>query len=168
MDSTIFRPIADFPGYAVSETGEVISFKRSKPTLLKPYVYPGLGYLMVGLTKSGVCKKTYIHTLVAQAFLGDRPEGYFVDHKDGNKLNNRYSNLHYVTPHGNANNPNTLPHNSFYRKRRRVVAIKDGVERTFDSVTQMGRELGVDPSNVFKCIKGKQHSLRGYTFRWAD
>lgn len=38
-----------------------------------------------------------IHTIVAKAFLGERPEGLVIDHIDTIKTNNRPSNLHYVT-----------------------------------------------------------------------
>ena len=130
-------------------------------------------YLCVTLSKEGSKgrgRMVTVHSLVAQAFLGDRPKGMVIDHIDGNRFNNHYTNLRYCTQKENMNNPNTLPNNNCYRKRRRVVAIKDGIERTFDSVIQMSRELGVHVANVSKCIKGKNycHSLRGYTFRWAD
>lgn len=43
-------------------------------------------------------KKTiYIHTLVAETFLGVRPEGQVIDHIDGDKSNNHLSNLRYTT-----------------------------------------------------------------------
>lgn len=38
-----------------------------------------------------------VHTLVAQAFLGARPDGLVINHKDLNKWNNRVNNLEYVT-----------------------------------------------------------------------
>ena len=52
---------------------------------------------------------TYVHKLVAEYFIGPRPEGLVIDHIDGNYLNNRVDNLRYVTRSENVNNPNTKP-----------------------------------------------------------
>lgn len=38
-----------------------------------------------------------MHRLVAECYIGEIPEGYCVNHKDGNKLNNRAENLEIVT-----------------------------------------------------------------------
>jgi len=42
--------------------------------------------------------------LVAKQFIGDRPEGYVVDHIDRNPLNNHVSNLRYITQKENCRN----------------------------------------------------------------
>jgi hypothetical protein len=54
----------------------------------------GPGYYMVSLR--GTARIT-VHTLIAEAFLGPRPEKHDINHIDGNKLNNRADNLEYVT-----------------------------------------------------------------------
>lgn len=46
----------------------------------------------------------YVHSLVLLAFKGERPTGYHTDHKDGDRLNNVLSNLHYVTRSENMRN----------------------------------------------------------------
>jgi transcriptional regulator of met regulon len=48
-------------------------------------------------------KKT-LHSLVAEAFLGERPEGLVIDHIDRDKLNNNVSNLRYITNQENICN----------------------------------------------------------------
>lgn len=61
------------------------------------------GYRAVTLYDSKHRRKTYlIHQLVAEAFIGRCPSGKDVNHKDGNKRNNRIENLEYVTPSENT------------------------------------------------------------------
>lgn len=55
------------------------------------------GYMQVSIGR----KTKNVHVLVAQAFLGERPDGYHVCHRDGNKTNNSIKNLRYDTPAGN-------------------------------------------------------------------
>jgi hypothetical protein len=57
------------------------------------------GYSQVCLSRNSCRKHQSVHTLVARAFLGPRPAGLEVNHKNGIKRDNRVSNLEYVT-HG--------------------------------------------------------------------
>jgi hypothetical protein len=45
----------------------------------------------------------FVHTLVIQAFVGPRPKGYVIHHKDGNPTNAHLSNLEYISPSDHAN-----------------------------------------------------------------
>jgi len=64
------------------------------------------GYRYLQLQRSGKRCNHLVHHLVAKAFIGDRPEGLVIDHKDQNKLNNNVDNLHYVTQAENCRNMN--------------------------------------------------------------
>lgn len=55
------------------------------------------GYEIVCIYRNGVKYTEKVHSLVAEAFIGPRPDGYEVNHKDGDKTNNDWRNLEYVT-----------------------------------------------------------------------
>ena len=55
------------------------------------------GYRRVTLSKGSRPKNVSIHSLVARAFVGPRPDGLVVNHKDGDKANNHAQNLEYIT-----------------------------------------------------------------------
>lgn len=49
-------------------------------------------------------QKRYVHQLIAEAFIGPRPDGYVVDHVNRVKGDNRPSNLRYITQAQNLKN----------------------------------------------------------------
>lgn len=57
----------------------------------------GRGYYSISIYIAGKTQTKYIHKLVAEAWLGPRPIGQVINHKDGNKTNNAISNLEYCT-----------------------------------------------------------------------
>lgn len=89
-------PIPSDPNYLVSAQGRVYS-KRSK-LVLKPR-RRGKGYAAVALTGG---RNAYIHHVVAEAWLGPRPAGLYVLHRDDLKTNNDVSNLYYGSQAENA------------------------------------------------------------------
>jgi hypothetical protein len=95
------------PDYEVSNLGSirsverVISFvngrKRNYPARQLNQKTGTTGYPEVTIKVSGV-KKTYrIHRLVAQIFLQNSASHPVVNHKDGNKRNNRVDNLEWCS-----------------------------------------------------------------------
>ena len=67
--------------------GEILSIKNSKGW-----------YLTIPLRGNGVRRTVRIHQLVAETFIGEIPKGYHVHHKDGNKQNNKVTNLEIIHP----------------------------------------------------------------------
>lgn len=55
------------------------------------------GYQLVKFSKDAKQSTATVHSLVAEAFIGPRPEGMTINHKDGDKKNNRPENLEYLS-----------------------------------------------------------------------
>jgi hypothetical protein len=107
-----WKPIAGYEGYyMISSLGRIKSEDRTIPhqktgsrfisgKVLKTGLRPN-GYTMIVLRKENKKETRTIHTLVAEAFIGPRPEGMLVCHGSGGKQDNRVENLYYGTPEQN-------------------------------------------------------------------
>ena len=93
----------DIPGYEglykVSDLGRVYSVRKNG--LLKPGLTSEYRAVVLFADKKGSTKK--VHQLVAMAFLRHNPCGMIkvVDHIDGDKENNKLSNLQILSHRGN-------------------------------------------------------------------
>lgn len=97
-------PVPGYEGlYEISDLGRVRSLPRRscRGQVLKPSLSP-LGYPRVHLNDRGRDRLRFIHLLVAESFIGPKPEGKQVRHLDGDSQNNRLSNLAYGTPSENV------------------------------------------------------------------
>lgn len=107
-----WQNILGFKGYyAASTYGRVSSLERiivmpngSTRRLLTKLLKPSPGggvvgrrYMMVSLSKDSMVQTHYVHNLVWSAFNGEVPNGLEVNHKDGDKTNNRLENLEVGT-----------------------------------------------------------------------
>lgn len=93
--------------YEVSSSGKVRSKDREimlpdgrirhcKGKVLSPK-QAGRGYVFYALSKDGVTYTTYLHRLLAVAFIGNEKGKGYVNHRDGNPGNNDLSNLEWVS-----------------------------------------------------------------------
>lgn len=99
-----WRDIIGYNGqYQVSDTGLVRSNKRASclGKVLR-MTTQHQGYKVVTLCAEGVPKTIKVHCLVAEAFIGPRPDGLDVCHRDDNKSNNNMRNLRYDTRSNNC------------------------------------------------------------------
>lgn len=91
-----WKRIKNFERYAISDTGVVLSFVRVTPRALRQITH-GNGYLKVNLCRDARAFTKFVSHMVAAAFIGKRPKGQVVRHKDGNVFNNTVKNLCYGT-----------------------------------------------------------------------
>lgn len=86
--------------HEISEYGEVrrtTDARSQKAGYVLSHQIDRYGYHRVGLMKNKRVYMFAVHRLVALTFISEMPEGKEVNHKDGNKHNNHYSNLEYIT-----------------------------------------------------------------------
>ena len=82
------------------------------------------GYFTVALGRGN---SRTVHSLVAEAFIGPRPEGCEVLHADGSRDNNRAANLRYGTR--SENNLDAVKHGTLDLEKLRAAAAKGRASR---------------------------------------
>ena len=103
-----------------------------------------------------------VHRLVADAFCEKRVGTNYVDHIDGDKLNNKAENLRWVTASENVRNPNT----SSQAKKRVSGTLKNGNTVVFSSGVEAAEKVGCCPSSISLCCNGKRRTAKGYSWRF--
>ena len=130
-----WRDIPETEGwYSVSREGEVRSNARNhvyitgqsvfyESKTLKPWIGT-TGYYNVSIRRNGKSTKFRVHHLVAEAFIGPRPNGQDTRHLDGNPLNNRPENLSYGSRKENMNDAREHGTTVKYKKLSKDEVIK--------------------------------------------
>lgn len=176
----------DAPGYEgyyqVSNLGNIKSLSRyvnhgsykyfRNSRIRKPFIAGG--YYQLTLDIDGQHSNEMIHRLVAKAFI-DNPENHpYVNHKDGNKLNNCVDNLEWCTASDNAKHAVKLGliRKDDLIKNSRLGADKVSVRvlcedtgQVFPSIASACSYLGTDSiiSNIYD--HKRTHNGRGWLFR---
>ncbi len=102
LDGEIWKPVPGFAeSYASSNLGRVQRVtacrNRRGPHVLSQCCGNISPYPRVTLAVNGTMKTFTVHTLIAASFLGPRPVGMVINHKDGDPTNNAVDNLEYCT-----------------------------------------------------------------------
>jgi len=107
-----WKEIPGFPGYKASKCGQILSEKRvltrsngrlhTVPAKVLKQSKDGKGYFQVGIYLNKKKISTSVHKLIFLAWNGERPLGMFIDHVDGNKINNHADNLQLLKPSENV------------------------------------------------------------------
>lgn len=124
----------------VDSLGRVL---KKQPKIIKPNSNNGkMKYKRANLTSY---KRDYVHRIVAENFL-ETPENFkelYVNHIDGNKSNNHYTNLEWCTPTENmehASRTGLINRDSEKRKKQAPINARKGAEKNKKIAIQKRRD----------------------------
>lgn len=170
--------LEEYPKYLIYPDGRVYSMHRNK--FLKQSKKK-TGYLAVSILNSKKEEKTMsVHRLVAIAYVPNPDNKPQVNHKDGDKTNNNYLNLEWVTAsenqkHAYKNNLNTFSEIDRINlkiiqenRKRPVFKIDKNTNRIlcgYNSIKEAGAQNHIDYKLIHAVCKGKQKTTYGH--KWA-
>ena len=162
----IWKLINNYPDYKVSNLGRVKRFSNGRNIrnnntfsgkILKP-IKKRKGYLVVTIYVYGrkTRKQVGISRLVAETFLGPRPDGYEINHKSGIKKNNSRYNLEYITQLENHRHAGRLGLSGYKLTEKDVKHIRYLYADGYGSQDKIAKEFGISQMHVGNIIRGKR------------
>lgn len=158
-----------FP-YFITEDGKVFNVQTKR--YLKEQKSKN-GYSVVRVTVNRIKKTIRIHREVAKAFIPNPENKPQVNHIDGDKNNNKVSNLEWCTNQENADHAikNGLWSNVFKasqktnesrKKKIKAKNVETGEEMLFNSISEA--EKYFNSRHITDVLKGKRSHAKGYNF----
>lgn len=167
----IWKDIKNYPGYQVSNLGRVRTYNKISFTNMhgerhwkdrilkfKPYTTTnqrskqGMGY-RVTLWKDGKPKTLLVARLVATTFLEDLIDtDMTVNHKDGNRLNNRVENLEWLS---RSDNIKYGFENGQYRQDKTIL-YNENEHYEFRSKSLASEFLQRNKGYISACVKNNK------------
>ena len=153
--------------YEVSNLGRVRSIARYvrivrhgveaarlvQPRVLKPGRMNRFGHCSVAIGKGN---SRTVHSLVAEAFIGPRPEGFDVAHLNGDGADNRAENLAYVSR--SENNQHMVHHGKRKLTVEQVESVKAKTDWAHGEKAAAARALGVSPQMLSSILVGRSYA----------
>jgi len=175
MQSNVERwlPVVGWEGlYEVSDQGRVKGLARTcrskeglvrlVPEKIMKLTPSSKGYWRITLSKNGVQTGRFVHSLVAEAFIGPRPEGMEVRHGKSGKLDNTLANLCYGTPEENAADKlrdgthcRGERHHNVKLTEAQVRHVRQQLENApRGTARRLAKELGVHSTSIYRIQQG--------------
>jgi len=148
-------------GYFVSSLGR---FKNKKGIIMKDYKTHHSGYIYLRVN----IKKYALHRLIAQTFIPNLENKPFVNHIDGNKSNNSFKNLEWVTCSENNLHNHKIGLTKGHARKIIQYDLEMNEIKKFDRILDASKELNISLSCIKDVLKEKQKSSKGYIFRYID
>lgn len=160
-----WREIAGFPGYEVSDLGNVRcwlprNLKARRPETPRPLKRQhSRGYAYVMVRCGGRTKRCQVHVLVLEAFVGPRPRGMHARHVHDNTRDNcALSNLAWGTPRENNQDQErhgTKPYGDRVHSAKLTTEQVAEIFCADDGLKAIAAKYGVSKQNVWLIRTGR-------------
>jgi len=147
--------------YFVSSLGR---FKNKKGVIMSDYKPHHSGYILVRVN----IQKYALHRLVAQTFIPNLENKPFVNHIDGNKVNNSVSNLEWCTCSENNLHNHKADLNKGHKRKIIQYDLEMNEIKKFDTIKEASKELSISLSCIKDVLKEKQKSSKGFIFKYLE
>lgn len=154
--------------YEASDLGRVRSISRqvafgknktrtTESRILRP-IAGTRGYPVVNLTRPGKRAQKFLHHVVLEAFLGERPDGTQACHNNGDRDDARLVNLRWDTP--SSNHKDKRKHGTWQvGERANNVKLTEKIVLTIRAkgltAAQASREFGLSKTNAARIVNHK-------------
>lgn len=171
MNKEIWKDIKGYEGiYKISSWGRVKNIKTGK------FLKNNIGeYPTVVLCKDKNKETKRIHKLVAEAFI-KKPK-IQINHKNGNKKDNRVKNLEWVTSGENIKHAWRNGLQKFTKQQKEMgknnaIKVKQydlngNFIKEWSSATEAGKELGILQQSISNCRSGKTKTAGDFIWKYV-
>lgn len=151
--------------YSVSDSGEVR--RDTNNYMMKPYIQHEYAHVTLQINKRA--KRFNIHRLVAIAFIPNPENKPYVNHIDGNKINNCVNNLEWVTSAENAQHAVRTGLRQPTREKEVVQFGLDGKKICeYKSLAEAARMTNSSVAKISVCCQGQREQHNGFQWRYKN
>lgn len=148
-------------GYYISSLGR---FKNKKGVIMKDYKPHHSGYIYVRVN----IKKYSLHRLVALSFLENKENKPFVNHIDGNKINNNLNNLEWVTCSENNLHAHKVGLSKGHKRKISQHDLEMNKIQSFNTIKEASIQLDICYSSIKAVLYKKQNTAGGFIFKYLE
>lgn len=164
MNTEIWKKNKNIENYMVSNKGNVKNIITNKLSIL----IEKNGYYYVNLNKK--CYR--VHRLVAETFLENPENKKYVNHKNGNKLDNNLKNLEYNTPQENTKHAISTKLFVHFTKKVHKYNRNGTYIESFNSVADAAKKTKVRSCTISTACNqskmGKIYCIKNFIFKFDN
>lgn len=144
--------------YTISKNGIVKKVGRKQPMAQRPQK----GYMIVQLTTPKGKKNIRVHRLVAEAYIPNPQKLPYVNHKNGIRHDNRWTNLEWCNATHNVRH--SISMGTAAQIKQRLLTQEDlkmirGLRTEWFGPTKIARVLGLPYYPVLNYLQGKNYTF---------